>query len=352
VPGSTDQVALPAETPAPEAAPYQFEATLAADGAVEINASLPQGQGRADNSSSATATPAAGAIGAMEIEAELMLPGRAVIRLTAAGSPDDALRGRANFAGRIFAGKISADSPADVSERNFLVAGNKEVKTDSGMTGIPVAKTEATMQLTSTEETRATSSSETFPGLTARGEFTVAWPSVERTSEPVVAPLEKNFAERAVATVTNLVDTQFTASMQKAGSVQLRLKFGGEDLSVRVELRDGAVHTDFRTDSPELRAALNREWQAVASQSSEALRRFVEPVFSPSSSNGGDSSSAFARQQAAQQDLPQHRAARARDDGTATFTRRSLVGESLPSQPAAPRSPVLVPTSLRLSVLA
>ena len=134
----------------------------------------------------------------------------------------------------------------------------------------------------------------------------------------------------------------------------MRLKFGGEDLSVRVELRGGAVHTDFRTDSPELRAALNREWQAVARQSPDQLRQFVEPVFSPSSSNG-DSPSSFARQQqAAQQDLPQQRQPRARDEDTLTFTRRSLVGEIVPPQPAAaPRAARRsCPPPSRLSALA
>ena len=359
-PGSTDQAALATETAAvPEAGPavppYQFEAALAADGAVEINATLPppKEQGSAEKSPAGIKSSAAAGNtdDAMQIQAELTLPGRAVIRLSASGSPDDALHGRANFAGRISVGKITPHSADSTPERNFLNTGEKELKTVSPADGITVAKTEITMNNAPTETTRATSNPDTSLGLPARGEFTVAWPSAVRASEPAVAPLEQNFAERAVATVTNLVDTQFTASMQKSGSVQLRLKFGGEDLSVRVELRGGEVHTDFRTDSAELRAALNREWQTVAGQSSDALRRFVEPVFSPSSSNGGDSSS-FARQQAAQQDLPQQRQARSRDEDTLTFTRRSLVGETFTPPPAASRAPALLPTSLRLSVLA
>jgi hypothetical protein len=203
---------------------------------------------------------------------------------------------------------------------------------------------------TPTEVTRATSNPDTLADVSAHGQFTVAWPSAQRSQEPVVASVEKNFAERAVATVSNLVDTQFTASMQKSGSVQLRMKFGGEDLSVRVELRGGAVHTDFRTDSPELRAALNREWQVVAGQSSDSLRGFVDPIFSPSSS-GGDGFS--PRQQAAQQDLSQQsRNPRAREEQSSPFSRRSLVGDIFSPQPAAPRAPAYVSTSLRLSVLA
>ena len=182
-------------------------------------------------------------------------------------------------------------------------------------------------------------------------------PATERTGEAAAAPQEINFAERAVATVTNLVDTQFTASLQKSGSVQLRLKFGGEDLSVRVELRDGAVHTDFRSDSPELQAALSREWQAVAAESPDRLRQFVQPVFSPSSSDDNASPSFSGRQQqqqqqAAQQDLAQQRPSRARDEDALSFTRRPLAGEAFASAPVAPRSPAFLPTSQRLSVLA
>ncbi len=106
------------------------------------------------------------------------------------------------------------------------------------------------MKSAPTEATRETNSPDLSLGLTSRGQFSVAWPSVDRTGETAAVPLEKNFAERAVATVANLVDTQFTASMQKSGSVQLRLKFGGEDLSVRVELRGGAVHTIFAPIPP------------------------------------------------------------------------------------------------------
>lgn len=347
---ATNTSAASTATPSTDAGSFEFEAALAADGAVEVNATLPapKEQGSADKSSSLRAS--ASADGALEIEAELALPGQAVLRLTASASPDDARRGRANFAEQNSPEKLTPHSHAAASERNFLVAGEKELKTDSTLAGITVAKTESTMKSAPTASTRATSNLDT--GLPAHGEFTVAWPSAERAGEATVAPIERNFAERAVATVSNLVDTQFNASMQKSGSVQLRLKFGGEDLSVRVELRGGAVHTDFRTDSPELRAALNREWQAVASQSSESLRRFVEPVFSPSSSHGGDSSPSFGRQQAAQQDLPQQRAPRAQEDDLLTFTRRSLVGENFAPAPAAPRAPALAPNSLRLSVLA
>ena len=341
-------------TPAtkPENSPSAFDISLAADGAVEIKAELPKEQGSAAKSEASASVGAA-----VEIHAELALPGQAVVRLTATGTATGDFAGRANFAGKIAAEKTTPGSRVANPERKFLTPADKQVKTASSAGGIAVAKTDSTMNNAPLAETRASSTTDFNPGPVARGEFTVAWPSAARTSETAVAPLEKNFAERAVATVTNLVDTQFTASMQKSGSVQLRLKFGGEDLSVRVELRGGEVHTDFRTDSPELQAALNREWQAVSASSPDQLRQFVQPVFSPSSAQGDSSSSSFAgrqqqQQSAAQQDSGQQRAPRASDEDTMTFTRRSLIGETFSPAAPAPRSPAFLPTSSRLSVLA
>jgi hypothetical protein len=142
--------------------------------------------------------------------------------------------------------------------------------------------------------------------------------------------------------------------MQKSGSVQLHLKFGGEDLSVRVELRDGAVHTNFRTDSAPLRAALEREWQAIASASPEQLHRYADPVFSPGSNNQSASSSHGDARQQQQQAQPdgQQRAPRESFSDHPAFNRRSLVSETFVPEPPAPRMAAFLPTSVRLSALA
>lgn len=212
------------------------------------------------------------------------------------------------------------------------------------------------MPVVPTEEARTTRNPEALSVLPPRVDFQVIVPPVERVIVPTAAPAVQNLAERAVETVTNLVDTQFTASMQKSGSVQLQLRFGGEDLSVRVELKDGAVQTDFRTDSAELRSALAREWQVVAAQSPEQMRRFLEPVFSPNTSplpSSDEPPSAFGRQQQpAQQDLPSRQARESWNDSTHSFSRRSQLSDSFLPETAVPRSPAFLPTSLRLSALA
>jgi hypothetical protein len=70
-----------------------------------------------------------------------------------------------------------------------------------------------------------------------------------------------------------------------------------------VELREGAVHTTFRTDSTELRSALAHEWQSVSGQASDRPVKMADPVFA--GSHGGSSSSSFAGDNARQQQQQQ-----------------------------------------------
>jgi hypothetical protein len=276
---------------------------------------------------------------------------------TATGHTALAFERPENFAAPNHGKMILAETQPDDAERNFVFTGDKQVKTDSPMSGITVAKTESTMPVVPTEEPRSPRNPETLSVLPVRADFQVVQPQAERITAEAAAPAGQNFAERAVATVTSLAEAQFSASMHRAGSVQLRLKFGGEDLTVRVELREGVVHTDFRTDSPALREALAKEWQAVAAATPGQLQRFLDPVFSPASSSGSLADSGGqhhpAHRQAQQQAQQEQLAHRAESWASASpFSRRSALSESFVPEPAAPRVPALLPTSLRLSALA
>ncbi|HWA26039.1 MAG TPA: hypothetical protein VG734_10275 [Lacunisphaera sp.] len=353
---------LPPDTaamPAPNgAAPKLF--TLTADGAIELNLDLAQFKPTGSD------TPSAAATAALEISAALEREGEVDLRLEAAAMVAPGTHrpvalasalGREIFAGKKPVRNIDPELLAEDGERNFVFTGDKQLKPASPVAGISVAKTDITMPVAPIEETRATRNPETISVLPLRPDFQVAAPPAERIAVPDSAPAGQNFAERAVETVTNLVDTQFTASLQKAGSVHLHLRFGGEDLTVRVEIKDGAVQTDFRTDSAELRSALAREWEAVAAQSPEQMRRYLEPIFAPSTAataSAGDSPSFSSRQQQqhAQQDQSSRAAREAWFDPTGSFTRRSPRSDTLVPATAAVRGPSLLPTSVRLSVLA
>lgn len=86
-----------------------------------------------------------------------------------------------------------------------------------------------------------------------------------------------NTAERAVEAV---LDVAHRVASRHQNSVNLQFSVGGNELDVRVEMRDGEVRTTFKTDSADLRAALATEWQAVAAQPNpDRPVRLADPVF-------------------------------------------------------------------------
>jgi hypothetical protein len=93
-------------------------------------------------------------------------------------------------------------------------------------------------------------------------------------------------ATGAVESALQIADLQAAQSQGTQSAVALRFNVGGENLSVRVALQAGWLHTQFRTDSGELRDALAQEWHSVESEP-QAPVRFAEPVFA--SHTGTDS---------------------------------------------------------------
>jgi hypothetical protein len=91
----------------------------------------------------------------------------------------------------------------------------------------------------------------------------------------------------ATAVVREVAELTHDFRMRERSSVEVKFNFKDEpDLTVRLAYRDGDVHTTFRTDSDELRAALGREWHGYAAAMAPELRtyRIVDPVFTASNS--------------------------------------------------------------------
>ncbi len=143
----------------------------------------------------------------------------------------------------------------------------KDVKADSEIAGISTAITGDHMPALSSKFTPVI---EVAPASTtsARTDDTAA-----KTSAPSVS------AHAVVENVLAVVDAQASQAAGARSSVNLQFKVGGEALDVRVELRGSEVHTQFRTESPELRAALAQEWNSVANSPSEQGLRLQDPVF-------------------------------------------------------------------------
>lgn len=111
----------------------------------------------------------------------------------------------------------------------------------------------------------------------------------------------------AVAAVQAALEAADRVHETGHSSVELKLSFGDDTrLAVRVELRDGAVHTTFRTDSADLRQALATQWRVAAPASfttaPDRAVRVADPVFTTASgspdasgtSTGGDANSRHA----------------------------------------------------------
>lgn len=91
----------------------------------------------------------------------------------------------------------------------------------------------------------------------------------------------------ATSVVREVAELTHDFRMRERSAVEVKFNFKDEtELSVRLAYRDGDVHTTFRTDSAELRAALAREWQGYAANVAQESRsyRIAEPAFTGSNS--------------------------------------------------------------------
>jgi hypothetical protein len=172
--------------------------------------------------------------------------------------------------------ETQVSSAAGTAEKKTLVAVNQYDKSAPLSVGITAAQASPAMTPDSTAVGRLFSP----PSISA--------PS-GTASTPAAATPANASARVAVDAVVKLLDVQTGRSQEPVSAVSLNFKFGGDDLAIRVEWRDGEVHTQFRTDSPELRSALASQWQAVAPGTGSRATSFAAPVFS---STGDPSASA------------------------------------------------------------
>lgn len=267
--------------------------------------------------------------------------------------------GVANFAAAPRSEKPEATEKIYSVEKNFLSPKAEKVKTDKTGAGIDVAEPATDMSETFTAH-RYKSDQPVFGRPDAVREVATTQPLPAAATAPVAptptsAVREGSLAHQAVETILNVVDAQRSREAE-AGVVNLHFRFAGEDLAVRVQLRGGEVHTQFRTDSAELRAALASEWRAVVGQGSETGVRLIEPVFAGSgvSSQQGFGSAPqgqFSSQQHAQQQQQQQA------QGPALLPELRALRRGAGRPPAAaieiaPRSAVASPTSQHLTAFA
>ena len=64
--------------------------------------------------------------------------------------------------------------------------------------------------------------------------------------------------------------------------------FGSENLTVRVEMREGEVRTQFSSDSPELRAAVATQWSGLSEGAPDRNYHFSAPVYTTTDGRPAD----------------------------------------------------------------
>jgi len=153
--------------------------------------------------------------------------------------------------------------------KNTLVTPPEIVTSKFDTIGTGVATVTATMT--------AAAAAQPPPALDGLSTGFAGAPAGHAPSDGVQAP-----ATSAVDNALHVADLQASASQATQSAVNLHFEVGGENLSVRVALQEGQVHTQFSTDSSELRSALAHEWQSVASAPAGSVR-YADPVFTPES---------------------------------------------------------------------
>jgi len=169
------------------------------------------------------------------------------------------------------------DSSGHDQHKKILNVLNKQVAEADPLLGTDGAKTAANMSAALFSRHLPATGSESV------GPAPMTAPAPVSPAAPVADASPASAAHRTVEAVLAAADRLGT---EGHSTVNLQFSLSGADLAVRVQLRDGAVHATFRTDSNELRSALAHEWQAVSSETPDHPLRLAEPVFAARDGSG------------------------------------------------------------------
>lgn len=158
-------------------------------------------------------------------------------------------------------------------EKKTLVSDIKGVKSTGRQVGTDAANRDYSMPYSAANKSSAPSVTALPQALPAGG-----MQSGTTTAGAEISAASSVHAPRLVQEIRAIADRISTIDRN---TVEVRFDFNESDrLSVRVEYRDGAVHTTFRTDSESLREVIAREWQVQAASAEPRAYRVAEPVFS------------------------------------------------------------------------
>ena len=226
-------------------------------------------------------------------------------------------------------------NPAELKE--FLSTAHKTVAASVTGLGTAVAEEDPIMSPASSNRSKPVPGIQPGGAAVESSNAFTATLAVE-TTLPVVTLRDTMAAVvHAVARLEQRIDSQ-------PKSVDLHLQVGSEPITLRVELKEGTVHTVFQTVSAELRSALSQEWQQVVPPAVASHLRLADPVFNAPSGGLGDSTSGSAGQGA----LPQ----RGQPNPEAVPVSRFVPQNDFQQPEPAPSATVLPPGLTLLNVFA
>jgi hypothetical protein len=172
------------------------------------------------------------------------------------------------------------------SEKKSLPVVHQKDDATPSKVGISSAPVASAMPAQTADRSSPATGTDLFRALPAQEVGSVAPAATAQEASPNAR------AAQAVETVVALVDAQTGRAQGASSAVKINFNINGDDLAVRIEVSNGAVRTQFHTDSPELRAALATQWQAAAPSVSGKALSFQQPTFSGAPGNSDSASSA------------------------------------------------------------
>jgi hypothetical protein len=127
---------------------------------------------------------------------------------------------------------------------------------------------------------------------TAAGNFSLASTATASTDKTSTASAASDASARqqalTAATLSRVMDTAATMRTSSQNRVEMQLKLDdGQEITVRLQMTQGVVRPIFKTESTELRQALEQGWAGFRSAASEKGLDIARPVFESAGSESG-----------------------------------------------------------------
>jgi len=279
------------------------------------------------------ATPA-GEVSVTSIPVSAINDGALISKKSALQTPQE------KFASQSPVSDDASETAAKLTEKYFLQPLQKAVTATAASVGIAVAKVNAAMSASTSARSKSA------PLVEPAASFVFSAEAAPTATFTLDAPAPVATVRETLAAVISAVDAMERRADIQQKSVDLQFHVGNEKLGLRVELKDGAVHTTFRTESPEMNHALAREWHSLVPTGFGREIKLADPVFNTVATSGSDSSSTSLGQGAQQQ--------REQQKAPPTFTsalKREFYDSSV-QETAAPAASTATNSSQLLNVLA